>query len=152
MPDKTVAELRKELRQAEEREHQDAKARKLVVPIKYRFTILPATESHTKVYDPACRLYAIHGEVVNREEALAAGHYDESMRGGGMVYVYNTLTRAIVCSTGGGTIWISDAWYPKDLDGADDRAFDEVNRFLEAYPEGGDITDIVERFRASRRK
>ena len=143
--EKSAAELREELRQAEARERVEAEARKRATPVVYRFTAEESTPAWHKVYDPSCRLYNLRGEVVNREEAKAAGHSDHEMHEGGMLYLYNTLTERIVTSIGGGQIWIGANW--NGSTGSDDVAFDQVSAFLAAHPEGGDITSIVQAHR-----
>jgi hypothetical protein len=58
----------------------------------------------------------------------------------------------VICSVGGGTIYISAPWEPLKGhdDGADDKAFLEIGMFLRQQPEGGDITAIVEEYQRIR--
>jgi hypothetical protein len=103
-----------------------------------------------KLYDPTCQLYEITRKTLNVEEAKAAGHDEWSLRGGGMLYIWNSVTHKIVSSVGGGTVYIGSAW-PLNEDGADDEAFDLIGEFLVERTAGGDITEIVNEFLAKRR-
>lgn len=144
---KSAAELRAELAEAEAREKTERDLLKQQVPIQYRYEIAPQPSREAifdKVYDPTCVRYRIVRRTVNPKEAEAAGHPDWELQEGGMTYVFNTGTNRIICSVSGGTIYISGV-------GAD-AAFEQVGNFLAANPQGGDITDIVERFQAARQE
>jgi len=148
MTDKTVEELRAELREAERREAAELQIRRAKVQVRRQFTLLPYEDVHflDRVYDSTCKLYRLVSTVVNHDEAKTAGHTELEMRNGGMTYVYNTLSHRLVTGVGGGTIWIGPTWMNED-DTSDVEAFEELNAFLLEHPEGGDVTEIVERFR-----
>jgi hypothetical protein len=57
-----------------------------------------------------------------------------------MVYIFNTLSHRIVTSVGGGTVYLSGSWGAKE---SAEQAVEELNKFLTAHPEGGDVTQIV---------
>jgi len=150
MSDRTVAELRAELRQAEQREAAAKEARKKEVPVEYRYTIsLAKRHSFDKIYDDTIRRYRIERVCLNAEAAKAVGHSDHEISSGGMDHLYNTVTAKIICPCGGGTSYIGPRW-PGSNDGADDMAFELIGLFLVENPEGGDITTIVDEFRARR--
>lgn len=141
---KTTKELRIELREAEERERAERTERLAAVPIKWRYTLIPYEPRPTwdELYDDSCCFYELHGEVMNRDEAKLVGHPDFVMTDAGMRYVYNGMTGKFICSTSGGTIYVSG-------DGADE-TFSELSEFIHDNPDGGDVTAIVEAHRAAR--
>jgi hypothetical protein len=155
MTDRTIQEIRAELAEAEKAEKLELERLKEAFPPIWQFTIKPAAprsfSSTDELYDDTCRFYELEGEVINREEAAAVGHTELFMRGGGMTYVYNTLSHRIICATGGGTIYISRPWSIRD-DTSAQETMEEVNAFLLENPEGGDITEIVERHRTRVRQ
>jgi hypothetical protein len=115
-------------------------------PIRYRYTIAPSENRHHDLYDATCRLYSLHGEVANPVEAIEAGHPKDTLRCGSMDYIYNTATAKIVCSVGGGSIYISTGWGQHSLEEVI-ATMDEIGEYIFANPEGGDITEIVEKFK-----
>ena len=150
MTAKTTAELRAELRAAELREAAERQARTKETPVIRRFTISPTERKgrfHDELFDPACRFYDLDCEVTNRAEAIEAGHPEHDLRGGGMTYVFNTLSGSIVCGTGGGTIWVSAGWDAKNAESAQ-LCMGAISAFIVAHPEGGDITDLVDAHRS----
>lgn len=151
MTDRSVAEIKAELAQAQEREQANAKRVREQTPVVYKFTIKPVNSQRLfdRMYDDTCKLYEIRREVQNRTEAQAVGHHEWELRDGGMRYVYNTKTTKIVCSVGGGTSYISPNWNGPD-DEYDGIAFDQIARFIVKNPDGGDITDIVKEFQEAR--
>ena len=136
-------ELRAELKLIEQEEAAEKAARKTATPVIRKFTIMPAKRQWTTMYDPTCVLYELAAEVMNADEAKAAGHYEHDLRGGGMTYVFNTCTNRIVCGTGGGTIWVGGGFAGQNDDSAA-WAMMLISDFIIAHPEGGDITAIVE--------
>jgi hypothetical protein len=148
---KTAAQLRAELAQAELRERQDKDALRKATPIKFKYTIgVPIASRSEKLYDPDCCLYEIKRHTLNKEEAKAAGHPDSSMREGRANYVFNSWSTKIVCAVGGGTHYIFSNYFMNPQDGADQEAFDAIGEFLREHQQGGDITEIVEKFQNSR--
>jgi hypothetical protein len=146
---KTAAQLRAELVEAELREADERETRRKATPVDRRFTIVPTkpAKAHQELYDPACRFYIIESAVANREEAKTAGHSDHMLQGGGMVYVYNTLSNRIVTSTGGGTVWVGAGFTGERHESAHEAMY-AISAFLVEHPEGGDITAIVNAHRA----
>jgi hypothetical protein len=137
----TIKQLEAMLKEAHKRED-DAKAeKKAATPVIWEFTIMPSDRHGDKIWDDNCCFYEIKGRIVNEAEAKAVGHHIGFS--GSMVYVYNKLSKQIVCDVGGGTSFINASW-GGDSESAR-KAFDEVNAFLIDHPEGGDITDIVNR-------
>jgi hypothetical protein len=152
---KSSAEIRKELLAAEERERAELRTRKEATRPAFEFWIRPAevrgTFSFGKLYDPTCHLYEIRRTTTNREAASAVGWSDDDMREGSAVYVYNVVTRRIICAVGGGTMYINKSFIGETEDYADDTALFSIGSYLAEYPGGGDITYIVEDFKAARK-
>jgi hypothetical protein len=153
---KSSAEIRKELAAAEAREILEKKAKKEATQPKFEYWINPATPVSTnvfyKTYDPTCLLYEISRRVINRDEAKAAGWDDIDLKEGGATYLYNIVTRRIVCAVSGGTIYINtNVWDSKHDDYADDMAMYDIGGYLAQFPGGGDITFIIEEFKAARK-
>lgn len=154
---KRIAALRAELAAAELAEREAAKAKRAAFKLDWQYHIRPvARDRHSsfdKMYDSTCERYKIDRTLLNQEAAKAAGIPDHEMRAGGMEYIYNKLTCRIICSTGGGTIYINEDHYrPTNTspDGADERAMLAIGAFLISNPRGGDITEIVQAFEAER--
>jgi hypothetical protein len=139
-------ELRAELKLIEQEEAADKAARLAATPVTMKFTIMPAKDRWTKMYDSTCVLYELNGQVTNADEAKAAGHYEHELRGGGMTYVFNTGTGRIVCGTGGGTIWVGGGFAGQSDESAAWTMI-QISAFIVQHPEGGDITAIVETHR-----
>jgi hypothetical protein len=151
---KSSVELRKELAAAEERERAEIRARKEAVRPIFEYTIMPTegsnTASYSKLYDPTCLLYEIRRTTANRVAARVAGWTEDEMKEGGGTYLYNVVTRRIICALGGGTLYINKSLTgPEDF--ADDTAMFHIGAYLAEYPGGGDITYIVENFKATRK-
>lgn len=151
---KSSEALRRELAEAEAREKAAIKARKEATPPKFEFWVTPATPSVTssygKLYDPTCLLYTIERRCANREDARANGWTEDEMKEGSATYIYNVVTRRIICAVGGGTMYINRSFdNPEDFE--DDTAFFYLGEYLAKYPGGGDITYIVEAFQAARK-
>lgn len=138
MPEEmSLEEAREALRRAQAREDIAREDRKKATPIQRIFTVYPSPDNTwDKVYDSTCRLYTIHSEVKNYEEAKEAGHPHHVLDKGGMKYIFNTTTNHIVMAVGGGMIWTSD-----------EHAMDEISEFIKNNPEGGDITFIISKYR-----
>lgn len=153
--DKSVEEMRAELREAEQvleqREKAELKAKLEATPIIYKFTVSKADNRRREIYDTSCLFYEIKAEITNRDEAKAAGHPEHCMRVGGMTYAFNALSGRIVCEVGGGTIWIGSGWGSDEQYDSAQRAMVKVSQFIVDNPDGGDITDIVEAHRNERK-
>lgn len=146
-----VADLRAQLAEAEREEQADREARKAAVKPIHRYTVKPAKRGmrHDRLYDDAVVIYELRRETVNRAEAEAAGHYGWEVEDGGMSYYFNKATGKIICSTGGGSLYISENFDSPD-DGLAASAFARISAFLADNPRGGDVTQIVETFQRMR--
>lgn len=149
---KTAAELLTELHEAKRREAREREERKNAFEVKFRYDIRPHTRNamFDKIYDPTCVLYRLGRTCLNKDDAYEVGYQDHELAPNGSSYLFNTVTHKIICAIGGGTIFITQRWDAKENDGADDRAFEKIGRFLESSPEGGDITDIVQEYHSQR--
>jgi hypothetical protein len=152
---KSSAEIRRELEAAETRERAEQKTRKEATPPRFEYWIMPGeikgTVSYGKLYDPTCHLYELKRHVTNREDARAVGWSDDDMREGSAIYVYNTATRRIICAVGGGTMYINRKFPGDPEDYADDTTFYHIGMYLAEFPGGGDITYLVDDFKAARK-
>jgi hypothetical protein len=152
---KSSADIRKELEAAEARERAEQKTRKEATPPQFEYWIVPTkingNSSYGKLYDPTCHLYDIDRRVINREDARAVGWTDSDMKEGRATYLYNTVTRRIIGMVGGGTSYINRSFVGEPEDYADDTAFFHLGTYLAEYPGGGDITYIVDDFKAARK-
>lgn len=132
-----VARLRAELNAAE----QVVKAEKQIamdaVQPRYEFLVAPVTDNFDRVYDDSVVKYRIEGIVKNMTELEAAGH--TRVHSGGMTYLYNTLSGKFITTVSGGSYYVPTELNPEFLG--------EVGEFVKQNPKGGDITEIVERYR-----
>lgn len=144
----TIEELEAQLKAARRAEADKAKAEMEAHRPVYRFTVEPASSAYheERIYDPSIKLYSISGTCINADEVREAGYPDHVLRGGGMVYYYNTASNCIIGGVGGGTIYIGAGWNAEDRD-SDIEAMAKVSAFIAEHPEGGDITDIVNEHR-----
>jgi hypothetical protein len=151
-----VERLEAELRQAREAESAERERLRAATPIVMRFTLVPDERpGRDELWDDTCRWYYLEGEVVNAEEAAAAGH-KVADHSGGMAYLFNTLSGKFVMSSGGGRVWITGkrwAWtggpnVRDEWEASAQRALTHLAGFVKANPEGGDVTEIIETHRA----
>lgn len=151
-----IKALRAELAQAEMEEREAAKARRASFVLQWKYTIEPSPvregSSFDKMYHASCMKYRISRTLLNKQEAEAADIPKRELTEGGMDYIVNVDHMRIVCTCGGGSIYITEEWHHRDgeKDGADDRAMLAIGEFLKDSPEGGDITHIVLQFEAER--
>jgi hypothetical protein len=138
MVNKTAAELREELRLAEEAEEAVMAEKRKNTPVQYLFTLtlVPEDKHWDPIFDDTCQLYLLKGEVLNKDELKAVGQSSSLLFEGGMKYVFNGATGYLVCSVGGGSIFTKDP-----------NCFAALSEFLGEHPEGGDVTSIVEYYR-----
>jgi hypothetical protein len=141
----SIAELEARLAEAKATAAAEAKARRDAVKMVRTYTVEPDEREWTKLYDPDCCFYSIKTQIVNLDECKAAGLNVDS-HNQGMAYLFNKATGRIVMSSGGGYVHIDDGFGTTSSEAAID-AFDRVSAFILAFPEGGDITDIVLAFR-----
>lgn len=147
-----IAALRAELAEAEKAEKAEKEAiRQAVTPV-YKYTVKPGSpDGWHKVYDDTVTVYEITGECLNQDECKAAGRPETDWRDGGIKYLVNTWNMKFICTVGGGLTFISESHYSGGDDQADDKAFAEITEFIKEHSHGGDITDIVNRFKAERK-
>lgn len=147
--ERSIEDIEAELREARQARDAERKRIRDATPVVRRFTILPHSPRRfsEEMYDDNCALYELRAEVINKEEAMAAGHSEHEFREGGMTYVFNKISGRIVCGTGGGTFWVSRGTSEKSRQSAN-RAMDEISSFIRRHPDGGDITSIVNKHRS----
>ena len=147
-----IDQLRAELAAAEEAEKEARVAKLEAVPVVMRYSVSRDTSAYVTndLYDDAVVPYRVEGRVVNREAALAAGHESGSLdrRGGGMTWLFNTLSDKLVCDVGGGSVHFG---FPGDVDEAHLKAVKDIAAFIAANPDGGDITGIIEEYRRTKK-
>lgn len=118
-----------------------AERRKAVSPV-YAFTLILVEDSWGRLADDSCCWYELRGQVLNvRElEAVGARPFEGAMR-----YLFNRLSGRFVVSGGGGSIFLHLT--PDWRGNVDTEAFAELAEFVVNNPQGGMVTDIVERYR-----
>jgi len=145
--------LRAQLKEAERVEREEREERRNSVTQNWMFMISLEDEpgpGYKELWDDTCGYYRITGVLLNREECEAVGqNVDRSGDGAGMSYLYNSLSQKLVCSVGGGQVWVGMGWDATDRESSR-IAIDEINAFLINHPDGGDITDIIKRHRARK--
>jgi hypothetical protein len=146
--ERTVEDLRAELREAEAKEREEREARKAAVEpiLRYTLTLDLRELRREPLWDPACRYYRLEGEVINEQELLEAGHSrDEARRRqGGMTYLFNSATGRFVKAVGGGNVYISAPHSSFNSGNPEVRAtWSRLSEFIKAEPDGGDVTAIV---------
>jgi hypothetical protein len=111
-----------------------------------------------RLMDDSCVWYRLIGYMRNVTEYEAV-HGGDSIsnatrtgHGQGMTYLYNTLSGRFVLASGGGRIWIKEsAWSIGDniaeIRRNHDECFTELAAFVQANPDGGDVTDIIKSHR-----
>jgi hypothetical protein len=135
---KTVAELRAELRAAEQAESEAKRVAAQAVKAKLVFTIRRNDSSFDKILDESCVLYRITGITQNKDELAAVGR---EARDGGMNYLFNIATGRLVCSMGGGNVYVKTGQWSSDK--PDWPTIRALEAFIVANPDGGDVTHIV---------
>lgn len=147
-----VDELRAALKAAEAAERAERDAKLKAVKAVYRYTIKPPkTDSYVRREirtESGVTSYYLDAECINADEMKAVGHADHAYKGGGIMYLFNTATPTLkmVCTSGGGSIWIPTGTWgngPAERERAE-RLVHAVERFLDENPEGGDITHIFD--------
>lgn len=63
-------------------------------------------QSWQNILDPEVRVWRLEKTVLNLEECKSAGWSTDSLFIGSMTYLFNMATGRIVCSTGGGNVYI----------------------------------------------
>jgi hypothetical protein len=148
---RTIEEIEKELEEARAIQEAERQLKRDAVKPIWEYTVTPSARQDLTwdpIYDKTIRAYDLVGRVTNEDECKAAGHPDFALRGGGMRYLFNTGTGRLIGPTGGGTIYLSTGWgmgkrSDKDLE----VAVTAISQFLVDHPKGGDITEIITKFR-----
>ncbi len=137
----TVKELEAQLAEARALEEEErSRLAALVKPV-WKFYLQKYTpKGYDVVYDDTCTLYTMAGELQNETELKEVGHYVHSTRGS-MQYIYNELSAHFVMAVGGGTIYTSEQG-----------AWDELSEFITEHPEGGEVTEIVNKYRTPNQR
>jgi hypothetical protein len=134
---RSIEEIKTELAAAIEAERIDKEIKQMaVVPI-YEYTLYQDTASYrvNEIFDSSCKLYLLTGKVLNHKEMRAVG---KTPFEGSMAYLFNTLSGNFVMAVGGGSIFISnrEGWLA-------------LSEFVSTHPHGGDVTEIVEKYRTT---
>ena len=139
----TTDQLRAMLREAEAAERKAAEdAKAAFVPV-FTFTLTPDARQggFDRLFEGSgCTYYRLHGTLVNADEAKAVG---STVEGGGASYLYNELNNRFVGIMGGGRLWLSNGAFAEDED-----AWKALSGYIKDNPEGGDVTNLVNDFRA----
>lgn len=147
-----IETLRAQLKEAERAEQDAVEAKRSSVEQIWVFAINPdeGQRRYDKMWDDSVIFYRITGHLVNRPECEAVGqNLDRCGDGQGMSYFYNTLSKKIVCSVGGGQVWVGMGWNEDERE-SELIAINEINAFILEHPDGGDITEIIENHQARK--
>jgi hypothetical protein len=145
-PEGSIEELEARVKAMKAARQADKERLKSETPLIWRYSIVksrPNGSMFDRIMDDSCILYRIEGEVVNKAEAEAAGHNLDRL-GGGMNYLFNTLSKKFVMPIGGGHYYISDRFEKKNTEAV---TWERIAEFVTKNPDGGDITDIVKAHR-----
>jgi len=149
--EESAAELRRRLREAEERERAEADSLRLLHPPRHRYFVRPTARLyHDRIFDPTCRYVDIGRECLNRDEAKEFGHSDWECNDGSMSWVFNEGTGCLICPVGGGSQYIyigTGASDERRRAWAD--AMVQISRLIAQQMGEGwdvDITDIAKEF------
>jgi hypothetical protein len=94
-----------------------------------------------KIMDESVLIYSLVGTCVNQDEVDKVGGRAFT---GSMSYFFNTASGKFICSTGGGSIFVQDGSHIGHREHDDSaQVWHELNLFVKAHPEGGDVTGIV---------
>jgi hypothetical protein len=132
---KTVKELELELREARALEDEERRERAKATKAVYQFTLKRVRDEAAwhPVYDDFCLLYRLTGKVLNVAELKSVGKIPFE---GSMLYLFNGATGRFAAAISGGSIFTSDP-----------NAFEDLSTFVADHAEGGDVTEIIERYR-----
>ncbi len=130
-----IAALEAALKAAQMAESDDRRTRLKAFKKQWRFTMTPVNDTWEKIHDDTIKQYRLTGKLLNADEYKAIGGDDRS--GGGMNYLYNTVTRKVIKQDGGGNIYV---------DCKRDNAaeiYAALGAAIHASPESADVTAIV---------
>ena len=146
---KTVDQLREELKAAEQAEAAERNALHASIKPVWQYTVEPSSsKGYSEIWDDTIVFFTLAGRIVNEDELRPIGWSDSELRHGSMNYMFNTGTGKLVCSFGGGTIYIS-SWDSRNRS-AERAAIEQLSKFIVDHPEGGDVTAIVNAFQAAK--
>lgn len=149
--------LKKQLEEAERAERQAKTDALRKFKRVWKFTMVPSqNKSWHHIYDHNVVVYTLKGVCTNADEYIAIGGDRERGTKGSMDYYYNRLSGKIICSTGGGHIFVPyDSFGSRRIDKELEKiaspqswaqkTFDDIGELLVFFPEGCDVTDIVMR-------
>lgn len=141
-----IAELERQIAELRQADLAAMEARRQLVKPSYVFTLEPVhTTGYRKSADPHCCWYRLTGTVTNKPELEEVGIHPFE---GGMDYLFNELSGRFVISGGGGSVWLHLT--PHYGEESDDAAFKELEAFIKGSPLGGEVTEIVNRYRENR--
>lgn len=136
-----LAELEERARVLRTEVDAEKRAKAAAVKPDYMFTVQPIkNDNWTPVYDDTCCLYFIEGWVRNKAELEAAGNRVPIT--GGMKFYFNKATGKLIGSVGGGTTYIGSG-HPEIAQAC----YGEVSAFIVTHPDGGEITQIMNKYR-----
>jgi hypothetical protein len=130
----------------------ERKTRRESVKREWKFEMVPdAKRSQRWMFDPlwddTIKVYVLTGTIINKDACLAAGHGEDTVKGGGMAYLFNAGSGKIVTSSGGGNVYINNgsSYGDKNQEAKADAlvAIAALGKFLTDNPEGGDVTSII---------
>ena len=128
-----IEKLRAQLAAAEAVEAAQKEERRKNAKAIFRYSVLPVTLARWNfIFDESCLFYRVTRECQNSAEMKAAGQFESHYQNGGMNYYYNSATKKLIASTGGGFILF------EDLD-----KWSAISAFIAENPQGGDITHIL---------
>lgn len=145
---RSIDEIRAELAEAEAREKEERQRIRNSVQPQVRFTVFVPQDTHVsgRIWDDTITVYRVEAEVLNKKELKEVGRSADE---GGMSYYFNTLTGKLICPTSGGTLYFHSFSKREDTE-ASEVARGEIEAFIAENPEGGDITSIIEKYKATR--
>jgi len=134
-----IDRLKAELKTAQIAEEAQRRASHEGFALQYQFTITLEPHPFATMWDDTIKVYRLAGKVLNAAEYRALGG---SPFEGSMSYYYNTSTHRLMCPIGGGSLFFAGSWGPQSA--RDITIILALGKFLAEYPEGGDVTSIID--------
>lgn len=139
-------------KEVQARNEAERKARREACPRQWRFymTLINDNWNEVRQISGVVQL-ALRGEITNKEACKAAGYSNDELRGGSMVYLFNTCNGRFVGALGGGNVYIKGSASGRDQAASHPTytAIEERYGHLqaaygdEAFLQQLDITDII---------
>lgn len=124
---------------------QDELLRESIVPV-YKYTFAPVGDGYGRFTVGGDHTWwRLSGEVQNEEQLRSVGR---SVNNGGMNYLRCDLTGRFVLQDGGGVIFLTFD-HRGSFSERNEEGWEALEDFAEQNPDGGDVTEIVERYRYS---